>query len=143
MRRLFQIGVVTLLLVGNWGAVLSASFCTHARGHACCQAKVPAHEHAPAHAHDGMAMDGGEGMSARSADGEDARAFDQPAESCAHCAGHSGPPPAPFVASGAQTPLARDLNARAPEATWPPNPAAASFAPPITSRQHGPPEAST
>jgi hypothetical protein len=139
MKRLFHIGVLALLLTGNWGSVLAAASCPRAQGHACCHAKSPAHEHEAAPAHDGMTMGGSDGMSAATADVVGADTFEQPSESCAHCMGHSGAPVMAVVLATAPRQTTRDLSATAPEAQEPFARLVSSFASTVISRQHAPP----
>ena len=142
MKRLYHIGVITLLLAVNWGAVLAAAPCPRAQGHACCHAKSLAHGHGMSPAHDGMAVGGMEGMAALSDDGGNGEALDQPLESCAHCMSHSGFPVTAVVASGAQGQSGRELSAAPPPTLKTSAAHPSSFAPPVVSRQHAPPGAS-
>jgi hypothetical protein len=142
MKRLSHIGVITLLLTVNWGAVLAAASCPRAQGHACCHAKSSAHEHGMSPTHDGMATGGMGNMAALSDDDGNVEALDQPPESCRHCMSHPGVP-VTAVVSSAQGQSARELSA-APTTTLKTSAAhPSSFAPPVVSRQHAPPGAST
>jgi hypothetical protein len=156
MKRLFHIGVITLLLAGSWGTALAAScFCPRAQDHACCRAEYSAHEHGTAPAHDGMEMSRDEmtmtddgmtmtdmkGTSPASVFEGNVGAVEQPAEPCPHCMGHSGVPVRVIILADSPGQSARGLCTATPEAHEPFVPLASSYAPPVISRQHAPPTA--
>jgi len=117
MKRNLFIGLSLMLLLSSLGHVFAAAFCPHMQDHECCLRKTASHMPKSSSgkqdiAMHSMAMDG-MGMrdmnmdhmvmddiktqsapSTAIGDGL-ANKFELPADSCAHCMGHSGLPNAP------------------------------------------------
>ena len=136
MKRLLLICVICLLFVSGWGHVLAAAFCPNMQDMPGCTMQM-ADTSAPGH--EGMEM--GDMQMPPAATENKAHALEQPFVSC--CASRPEVPPAPVVASRGAEQSKQDLGAvlkPSPKAITPPAP---SFFPPVTSRQHAPPGAST
>jgi hypothetical protein len=149
MKRLFHIGVIALLMLGNWGTALAAFSCARAQGHACCMRKSAAHEATAAPAHDAMMMDGMMDDMAVSSDvvavspEVDVAALDQAQGICAHCMAHSGAQGAAAAVPHVPARSSRELSATAPRTLKTLAALASSFAPRLFSRERAAPLSST
>lgn len=137
MKRLLLICVISLLFVSGWGHVLAAAFCPHMQDMPGCP--MQAGSTTSTSSHEGMEMNDMQ-MTPTITESE-ARATAQPLFSC--CTSRPEVPPSPVMASrGAEQPK-QDLGATFQQARKALAPQTASFAPPVSSRQHAPPGAST
>ena len=139
MKRLLLICVISLLCVSGWGHVLAAAFCPNMQDMPGCamqsaSTSTPTHE-----GHEGMEM--GDMQNRSSAPEDNLGALERRLASC--CASRPEAPPAPVVASRAAQQSKEDFGAILKPALKAIAALAPSFAPPVTSRQHAPPGATT
>jgi hypothetical protein len=139
MKRLLLICVIFLLSVSGWGHVLAVAFCHDMQDMAGCSMRVGMTS-TPSHSsHEGMEM-GDMQMPPAIAESE-VKAIAQPMASC--CTSRPDVPPAPVIASRGAEQSKQDTGAILQQARQINAPQTISFAPPISSRQHAPPGAST
>jgi hypothetical protein len=140
MKRLLLICVISLLFVSGWGHVLAAAFCPNMQDMpGCAMQKARTTTSSQHEGHEGMEM-GDMKMKPIATEGK-AGALERPLISC--CASRPEIPPAPAVASRGAEQSKQDLGAILKPALKAIAPLAPSFAPPVLSRQHAPPGAST
>jgi hypothetical protein len=137
MKRLLLICVISLLFVSGWGNVLAAAFCPHMQDMPGCTMQAGKNS---ASSHEGMEM-GDMQMTPTIAESSEVNAMEQPLASC--CTSRPEVPPSPVIASRGAEQSKPDPGAILQQARQIPAPQTTSFAPPISSRQHAPPGAST
>ena len=136
MKRILLIGVISLLFVSGWSHVLAAAFCPNMKEMPGC----PMQKESPSTTeHAGMEMGGMEVPSSPTS--EVVGALERLPLSC--CANRPYAPPAPTVASKGAEQSKRNPLAILKPALKVIARLATSFAPPVISRQHAPPGAST
>jgi hypothetical protein len=140
MKRLLLISVISLLFVSGWSHVLAAAFCPNMKDMPGCTMQT-GNTSTSTSSHEGMEM-GDMQMTPGSAEGEvNANALERPLVSC--CAARPEIPPSPVIASRGAEQSKQNLGAILKPALKAIAPPTTSFAPPVTSRQHAPPGAST
>ena len=138
MKRLLLICVISLLFVGGWSHVLAAAICPRTQAMASCPMQAG---NKPASTHDAMEM-GDMQMTPTTTESE-VNALEQPMGSCPHCFKQPEQQPSPVVASREVEQSRRDLVALLQQADKVSASQTTSFSPPVLSRQHAPPQAST
>jgi hypothetical protein len=143
MRRLTSFFGITLLalLVSGWSNVLAAAICPKTPAMAACPMQTG---NKPTSSHEAMEMGEIGDMQMTPAVAEDeANALEQPMGSCPHCFKQPEQPSSPVVASKGAEQSKRDPGTIIRQAFKVITPQTATFAPPVSSRQHAPPQAST
>jgi hypothetical protein len=139
--RLTKTGMSLALLLSAWGNVFAASLCPRMeQGHACCRARRASLPEC----HKGMTdmRAGHEHIEVASEQESDAESISRPSESCAHCMGHSQPPPSPaLVREAGQVNLCTNLHLTLKPAE--PGSFAAGLTRIVAAGEHSPPEAQT
>ena len=137
MKRLLLICVISLLFVSGWSHVLAATFCPNMQDMPGCAMQTG---HTSTSSHEGMEMYDMQ-MTPTIAESE-VNAMQQPQMfSC--CTSRPELPSSPVIASRGAEQSKQDLGAILQQAIKALAPQTISFAPPISSRQHAPPGAST
>lgn len=141
MKRLLLICVISLLFVSGWSHVLAAALCPNMRVASTCPMQKGNH---PASSHEAMEMGemGGMQMTQVVEEGE-VTAVDPPMGSCPHCFSKSEYPTSVVVAIKGVGQPKRDLGVILRQTLKAITPLISSFAPPVSSRQHAPPQATT
>jgi hypothetical protein len=136
MKRLLLICVISLLFVSGWSHVLASAFCSNMKDMPGCAMQMG---NTSTSGHEGMEM--GDMQMPPTAAGDKVGSLEQPLASC--CASRPEIPPAPIVASRGAEQSKQDLGAILKPALKAITQPTSSFAPPVSSRQHAPPGAST
>src|SRR5436853_4491618 len=141
MKRLLLISVISLLFVSGWSRVLAAAICPKTQAMTACPMQIG---DKPTSSHEAMEMDemGDMQMPPTITDGE-ANALSQPMGLCPHCFSQPNQQNSTVVASKGVDQSRKDFGSALQQAIKVITPQTSSFAPPVASRQHAPPGAST
>lgn len=138
MKRLFLICVIALLFVSGWSHVLAAAICPNTQAMSSCPMQT---ESKLTSSHEVMGEMGDMQMPPTITEDE-ANTLEQPMGSCPHCFTQPEQQTTPVVASKGVEQSKRDLGIILHQKIKALAPRTSSFAPPILSRQHAPPQAS-
>lgn len=141
MKRLLLICLISLLFVSGWSHVLAAGICPKAQAISHCPMQT---ETKSASAHESARMDEMGDMQMRPAvAGVEANALEQPAGLCPHCFKQPAQQTSPAIASNGAEQSRRNPAIALRQAVKVFSQQATSFATPVSSKQHAPPQAST
>jgi hypothetical protein len=142
MKRLLLISIISLLFVSGWSHVLAAALCPKTQAMAACPMQA-GDKTTSSHETMGMAEMGDmQQMPATIAEGE-SNVVEQPMGSCPHCFKQPEQQNSPVVVSKGAEQSKRNLSVILQQAVQVITPQSTSFAPPISSRQHAPPQPTT
>ncbi|MDT4966521.1 MAG: hypothetical protein QOJ64_1258 [Acidobacteriota bacterium] len=142
MKRLLLITVISLLLVSGWSHVLAAALCPQMQVKASCPMQLMHHSSS---SHETMAMGamGDMPMTETGVSTAEVYSVDPPMGSCPHCFSKSEYPTSSIVAVKGVDQGRRNLRVILQQALAPIAFQTRSFAAPILTRQHAPPQAPT
>jgi hypothetical protein len=142
MKRLLLISIISLLFVSGWSHVLAAALCPQMQVKASCPMQMD--DHSPS-SREAMQMGemGDMQMSETTVSDGQVNAVNPPLGSCPHCFSKSEYPTSTVIAVKGVERSGRELGIILQQTTKAFAPLTSSFAPPISSRQHAPPEATT
>ncbi|MDT5060067.1 MAG: hypothetical protein QOH63_526 [Acidobacteriota bacterium] len=139
MKRLLLISIISLLFVSGWSHVLAAALCPQMQVKASCPMQMRDH---PASSHEVMEMGDMQMPETTVSEGE-VNAVDPPLGSCPHCFSKPNYPTSTVVAVKGVERSKRDLGVILQQTLKAIAPLSSTFAPPVSSRQHAPPQATT
>lgn len=142
MKRLLLISVISLLFVSGWSHMLAAAVCPQMQVKASCPMQMREHSNS---SHEAMAMGemGDMQMSETTVSEDEVNAVNLPLGSCPHCFSKSEYPTSTVIDVKGVEQSKRDLGAILQQTIKAFSPLTTLFAPPVASRQHAPPLATT
>jgi hypothetical protein len=142
MKRLLLISIISLLFVSGWSHVLAAAFCPQMQVKASCPMQMRDHS-TSSHEARVMGEMGDMQMPETTVSEGEVNAVDPPLGSCPHCFTKSNYPTSTVVTAKAVERSKRDLGVILQQTLKAIAPPSSTFAPPVSSRQHAPPQGTT
>ena len=145
MKRLLLISIISLLFVSGWSYVLAAALCPRMQVKASCPMRMESHSSSPRQTMEmGEAVETGDmQMSETTISEGEVNALGLPPISCPHCFSRSENPSSTVIAVKGIERSKRDQGIILQQAIKAFAPLTSTFAPPISKRQHAPPQAPT